>query len=362
MARLGVNIERAALLRNVSKTGEPDPVSLDVLAELGGTDGIVCRLRKDYPSMTERDIRLLREIVKTHLNIQIAPEQELLSVALSIGPDMITLMPEKRAGSTEGGGFDVLGHIPKFEKVIGEIRAQGIVVSIVVDPVFQQVKAAAKAGADYIELQMSRYAEAEDMTEREDQIEAVRSVAIGAAKIGLGISAGTGLDYHNINEIIAIENIKDNSFIGGKVVKISIFLSVFDVHINRIPATGVVDYVKYNPGKFFPAYREKASLYNEQTEIGLTAVSGQKLIVKQIAGIIARRIVCHLKKGEDVTVGKRFGMIKFGSRTELIVPADSKLLVKKGDHVYGGKTAIGYLSGSVNIKELNKNRGSNVEL
>jgi len=163
-------------------------------------------------------------------------------------------------------------------------------------------------------------------------------------------------------KIIAIENIKDNSFIGGKAVKISIFLSVFDVHINRIPATGMVDYVKYNPGKFFPAYREKASLYNEQTEIGLTAVSGQKLIVKQIAGIIARRIVCHLKKGEDVTVGKRFGMIKFGSRTELIVPADSKLLVKKGDHVYGGKTAIGYLSGSVNIKELNKNRGSNVEL
>ncbi|NOY87846.1 MAG: phosphatidylserine decarboxylase family protein [FCB group bacterium] len=163
-------------------------------------------------------------------------------------------------------------------------------------------------------------------------------------------------------EIIAIEDIQNDSFVGGKAIKISIFLSVFDVHINRIPATGVIDYVKYNPGKFFPAYREKASLYNEQTEIGLTASAGQKLIVKQIAGIIARRIVCHLKKGENVTVGERFGLIKFGSRTELIIPADSKLLVKKGDHIYGGKTIVGYLSGVINSKEHNKNRGSNVEL
>ncbi|MCD6117772.1 pyridoxine 5'-phosphate synthase [bacterium] len=209
MARLGVNVENAALLRKGAKTGEPDPVSIAVLAELGGADGIVCRLRKESPLITERDIRLLREVVKTHLNIQIAPEQELLSTALSIGPDMITLMPEKRAGSTEGGGFDILGHMSRFEKVINEIRAHGIVVSIVVDPVFQQVKAAAKAGADYIELQMSRYAEAEDLTEREDQVEAVRSVAIGAVKIGMGVSAGTGLDYHNVSEITAIESIEE---------------------------------------------------------------------------------------------------------------------------------------------------------
>jgi len=209
MARLGVNIESVALLRKGAKTEEPDPVSIAVLAELGGADGIVCRLRKDSPLMTERDIRLLREVVKTHLNVRIAPEEELLSAVLSIGPDMITLMPEKRAGSTEGGGFDILGHLSRFEKITGEIRNHGIVVSIVVDPVFQQVKAAAKAGADYIELQMSRYAQAEDLAEREDQVEAVRSVALGAAKIGLGVAAGSGLDYHNINEIISINNIEE---------------------------------------------------------------------------------------------------------------------------------------------------------
>jgi len=209
MARLGVNVEKVALLRMGAKTGEPDPVACAVLAELGGADGIVCRLRKDSPVMKERDITVLRDIVKTHLNIQMAPEEELLAMALSVEPDMITLMPEKNAGSTEGGGFDVLGHLSRFEKIISRIRNQGIVVTFAVDPILQQVKAAAKAGADYVELQMTRYSDARDMADRMDQMEAIGSVALGAAKMGLGVSAGSGLDFQNISGIAAIEYIEE---------------------------------------------------------------------------------------------------------------------------------------------------------
>jgi len=225
MARLGVNIEKAALLRAGSKNPDPDPVSIAVLAEIGGADGIVCRLRKDMKLIKERDVKMLKEIVKTHLNIQIAPEEELLSLALSIQPDMITLVPEKSAGSTEGGGFDVLGRTSFFEKIISEIRNHGIVVNIAVDPVFQQVKAAARAGTDYVELQMARYSGAEDLVECSDQIEAVKSAAMGAAKLGVGVSASGGLNYQNISEIAQIENVEEIN-IGHAILSRAMFIGI----------------------------------------------------------------------------------------------------------------------------------------
>lgn len=144
-------------------------------------------------------------------------------------------------------------------------------------------------------------------------------------------------------KVIGIDTLPTHPFVGGKTIKISIFLSVFDVHINRIPVTGTVAYVTYKPGKFFVASFDKASELNEQTEIGLVSGDGQKVVCKQIAGLIARRIVCRIKPGDTVTAGARFGMIRFGSRTELFVPAASDLRVRRGDHVAGGQTLIGYL-------------------
>lgn len=142
--------------------------------------------------------------------------------------------------------------------------------------------------------------------------------------------------------ILSIENVA-NPYVGGDAVKISIFLSIIDVHINRIPATGRIDYVKYVPGKFFAAFREKASHLNERTEIGMTTLSGARILFRQIAGVIARRIVCNINEEDSVVAGERFGMIRFGSRAELVVPAGSKLLVRTGEHVAGGKTVMGYL-------------------
>jgi len=145
--------------------------------------------------------------------------------------------------------------------------------------------------------------------------------------------------------VVAIDTIQSHPFLGSEAVRVSVFLSVFDVHVNRVPSNGRINYVKYHPGKFFPAFVDKASDKNERTEIGLTTPSGQRIVFTQIAGIIARRIVCRLKADDEVVAGDRFGMIRFGSRTDIIVPLDTRLLVKKGDRVKGGESVIGYLSG-----------------
>lgn len=139
-------------------------------------------------------------------------------------------------------------------------------------------------------------------------------------------------------KIIDISEV-DDDYAGGRVIKVSIFLSVFNVHINRIPATGKIERVKYFKGKFLAAWNRKASLDNEQTHIGINCGS-YKLLVKQIAGLIARRIVYRVQEGDQVKRGDRFGMIKFGSRTDLHLPLKSRLFVGKGDKVYGGSTVI----------------------
>lgn len=143
--------------------------------------------------------------------------------------------------------------------------------------------------------------------------------------------------------IVSIDTVANYPFVEGDVIKVAIFLSVFDVHINRVPADGVIDYVKYVPGKFFAANMDKASEENEHTEIGMTTTGGEKIVFKQIAGLIARRIVCRLDEGDKVLAGSRFGLIRFGSRTELYLPVKSRLLVKAGDRVKGARSVIGYL-------------------
>lgn len=209
MARLGVNIESIAALRELGMYAEPDPVTAAIYAEVGGCDGIVCPLRDELKPVKERDVQLLKEMVKTHLNLQIPPTDKMVTLALSVSPDMITLIPGKKPGSTPGGGLDVLGHEKDLAQVVQDIRAQEIVVSILVEPIIQQVKSAAKIGADYIELHLGSYAGAVDMNERSDQLENITSVALAASKIGLGVSAGHGLNFQNIVDIVAISKIEE---------------------------------------------------------------------------------------------------------------------------------------------------------
>lgn len=135
---------------------------------------------------------------------------------------------------------------------------------------------------------------------------------------------------------------EDNAYLGGRARRISVFLNVFNVHVNRMPCAGTVEYVRYHPGKFLAAWNEKASLDNEQTHVGINC-GGHKIFVKQIAGLIARRIVCRAKEGAAYERGERFGMIKFGSRTDLFLPLEAEIQVQVGDKVAGASTVVAVL-------------------
>lgn len=139
--------------------------------------------------------------------------------------------------------------------------------------------------------------------------------------------------------VVAIDSLDEASFVGGPVLRIAIFLSLFDVHVNRSPAAGVVRKVRHVPGRFLQAFREEASRVNEYNDIGLEDDSG-RILVKQIAGILARRIVCSVREGDRVRAGQRVGMIKFGSRTEVFLPPDCHVEVRQGDKVRGGLTIL----------------------
>ncbi len=140
-------------------------------------------------------------------------------------------------------------------------------------------------------------------------------------------------------EIVAIKEIEEDQFLKGKAQQVSIFMSPLNVHVNRIPISGKVDFLKYVKGDYLVAFHEKADKRNERTEIGITSKFG-KMFFTQIAGFIARRIVCDLKVGDDVKMGNRFGMIKFGSRSDVIVPLNWKPKFKMGDKVKAGETIL----------------------
>ncbi len=143
-------------------------------------------------------------------------------------------------------------------------------------------------------------------------------------------------------KVIVVKDVFEPDYLKKDVKQISIFLSIFNVHVNRIPLGGKVDTVKYNPGKFLVASVDKASLENEQTAM-LISAGKDKILVKQIAGLIARRIVCYAKAGDSVKTGERYGLIRFGSRVDVFLPKDAEIKVKVGDRVKGARDVIGVL-------------------
>jgi len=152
---------------------------------------------------------------------------------------------------------------------------------------------------------------------------------------GLIISAADG-------KVVLIKEVSFPELSDEKLIQVSVFLSVFNVHVNRIPVSGVVDEIKYYPGKFLVAWNDKASLENEQTLISIDTGT-KKIYFKQIAGLIARRIVWKLESGQSVRAGERFGLIRFGSRVDILLPLNSEIRVKVGENVKGGETVIGVI-------------------
>ena len=146
-------------------------------------------------------------------------------------------------------------------------------------------------------------------------------------------------------KILAIRNLEtgDNR-LAGRAIKISIFMSIFNAHINRIPVAGKISMLAYHPGKFFSANLDKASIHNENNVVTLETDSRKMIILVQIAGIIARRIACWVKTGDYVYTGQRFGLIRFGSRLEVYLPPDTAISVSVGQKVKAGQTVLGYLN------------------
>jgi len=147
--------------------------------------------------------------------------------------------------------------------------------------------------------------------------------------------------------VIEIVQEKEPDFIGAETTRISIFLNLFDVHVNRTPIAGKVEFFRYKKGAFLKAYKSAASDVNEQTVIGIQDAKNRRVLFKQIAGLIARRIVCYLREGHEVGVGERFGMIKFGSRVDVFLPAGVDIKVKLQDKVKGGESILGVFANEI---------------
>lgn len=210
--KLGVNIDHIATIREARKIREPDPVAAAVLAELAGCHGITAHLREDRRHIQDRDIRLLRGMVTTHLNMEMAPSPEMVQFALDLHPDMATLVPENRLEITTEGGLNVAAKAEELSQAIAKLKQNDILVSVFIDPESSQVKAAKKVGADFVEFHTGKYSNAYDMgdsREVESELSAIQDMTLLAHKYGLRINAGHGLNYRNVGPIAAIPHIEE---------------------------------------------------------------------------------------------------------------------------------------------------------
>ncbi len=225
MVRLGVNVDHVATVREARRGIEPDPVAAAVLCELAGADGIVCHLREDRRHIKDRDLSLLRQVVKTHLNLEMAPVDEMVKKAINVLPDMVTLVPERRKEITTEGGLDLTVNFDYLEEIVSTLRANNIVVSLFIDPDIYQIKAAAKMGADYVELHTGSYATADELNQVVDELEKLKSMAAAASKMGLGVSAGHGLNYQNVIDIAKIKQVEELN-IGHSIISRAIMVGM----------------------------------------------------------------------------------------------------------------------------------------
>jgi pyridoxine 5-phosphate synthase len=217
MARLAVNVDHVATLRQARGIEEPDPVLGAGLAELAGADGIICHLREDRRHINDRDLQLLRQTVKTRLNMEMAAVTEMVEIALKTKPDLVTLVPERREELTTEGGLDVKAQLEHYSNVVQRLRAQGIQVSFFIDPNRKQVKAAQECGADIVEIHTGHYSEAHSESEALERFDRIVLAVESAAELNLSISVGHGLNYVNVKRFKALPIIEEYS-IGHSIV------------------------------------------------------------------------------------------------------------------------------------------------
>lgn len=216
MVKLFVNIDHIATVREARRVREPDPVTAAVMAETAGADGITAHLREDRRHIKDRDVRMLKEILQAPFNLEMAPTQEMLGIALSIKPFSVTLVPEKREELTTEGGLDLHINKDKLESIISTLREGKIIVSLFIDPEIDQIKLARKLGAQSVELHTGQYAEC-SFDDRGAELEKLEKGAVLAQKIGLKVNLGHGLNYSNTGEAARIPGISELN-IGHSIV------------------------------------------------------------------------------------------------------------------------------------------------
>ena len=216
MATLGVNIDHIANVRQARKTVEPDPVQYAFLAELGGADSITVHLREDRRHIQDRDIFLLKDTIKTKLNLEMAATEEMLRISTKLLPDYVTLVPEKREEVTTEGGLDLKNNEKFLKNFVNNLKNSNIEVSAFIDPINEQINSAKEIGFDCIELHTGKYSELKSDEQYRELQKIIESTFV-ATDLGLVVNAGHGLNYQNVKEIAAINNINELN-IGHSIV------------------------------------------------------------------------------------------------------------------------------------------------
>ena len=243
MAGLMVNVDHIATVRQARRGDEPDPVVAAALAELGGCDGIIVHLREDRRHIQDRDLELLRETVRTRLNLEMAAVPEMVSKARQIKPEMATLVPEKRQELTTEGGLDIVTKRTSVRSAVKALQQAGIVVSLFIDPDPRQVQAAKEtAGADYIEIHTGSFAEAKTPLRQKQELQRILRAAALASRLGLGVNAGHGLNYTNIKKLLGVAEIEEFS-IGHSIVARALMVGM------RQAVKDMVEVIQKAPGK-----------------------------------------------------------------------------------------------------------------
>lgn len=223
--RLGVNVDHVATVREARKELEPDPLTAAGLAIKGGADGITVHLREDRRHINDRDLRLIRRKVKgVELNLEMAATDEMIKIALKEKPDMVTLVPEKRAELTTEGGLDLKKSRKKIKKAIDTIQGRGIPVSLFINPSPADVEISSQLGAQMVEIHTGLYANTKG-AQKTRELKRVKEAVRKGLELGLGVNAGHGLNFTNVQRIAAIKGIR-GLYIGHSIIANSIYLGV----------------------------------------------------------------------------------------------------------------------------------------
>ncbi|MEW5806181.1 MAG: pyridoxine 5'-phosphate synthase [Acidobacteriota bacterium] len=209
MVKLSVNVDHIATIREARKSHEPDPVAAAILAELAGALGITFHLREDRRHIQDRDVEILRKVCTTRLDMEMAATEDMIKIAIKHRPDIVTLVPERIEEITTEGGLNVVKNEKSIGRVIQKLHAEKLVVSIFVDPEIDQVRAAARDRADFIEINTGKYAETKKEKERARELFSIEKAAMEGQKLGLRIAAGHGLNYVNVKPVARVKGVEE---------------------------------------------------------------------------------------------------------------------------------------------------------